>query len=56
MENKAPKVTDHPFVANPIINNKIKEDSPEGIRKKNNRARDIRNGYRVTDNFVYPSS
>ena len=56
MSEFAPEMTDHPFAPNPFLNNDVLEDSPEHIRQKNNRSRDCRNGYKITDNKVYPSS
>jgi hypothetical protein len=53
---QAPAETDMPFASNPVVDNRIHDDSPEMVRRKNAKARDCRNGYRVTDNRVYADS
>ena len=53
---QAPAMTDHVFASNPVIDNRIHEDSPEMVRRKNAKARDCRTGFRVTDNRVYADS
>lgn len=51
-----PKETDHPFASNPVIDNGPHEDAPEMIRRMNSHSRDRRNGYKKTDDSIYPSS
>lgn len=53
---QAPATTDHVFASNPVVDNRIHEDSPEMVRRKNAKARDCRNGFRITDNRVYADS
>lgn len=50
------KETDHPFSANEIIDNQIHADSPEMVRRKNNHSRDRRNGFKISENRVYPDN
>jgi hypothetical protein len=50
------KETDHPFESNAIIDNRIHDDSPELVRRQNNHSRDRRNGFRITDDRVYPDN
>ena len=45
--------TDHIFGSHELVDNRIHDDSPEMVRRKNNKNRDERNGYRITDNRVY---
>lgn len=49
----SPKYTDHAFESHGETNNIIMSDSPEMVRRKNSRARDKRNGFRVTNNGIY---
>lgn len=50
---QTPKETDHIFGSHALVDNRIHDDSPEMVRRKNNKNRDVRNGYRITDNRVY---
>lgn len=56
IEEKTPNMTDHKYESNSVIDNGILLDSPELTRRQNSHARDRRNGYKITDNAVYPSS
>ena len=54
MSEFAPATTDHVMAPLPFLNNDVLDDSPEYIRRKNNRSRDLRTGNEVTKNFSYP--
>lgn len=51
--NTGLKETDHEFESHALVDNRIHDDSPEMVRRKNNKNRDSRNGYRITNNRVY---
>lgn len=53
LDMHSPAETDHPYVANPVLQNNILDDSPEMVRRKNAYARDCRTGFKVTENHVY---
>lgn len=50
---QAPAMTDMPYSALPIIDNRVDKDSPEMIRRMNNHSRDRRTGNKVTDDTIY---
>ena len=56
MQEFAPSTTDHPYAPLPFLNNDVLEDSPEHVRRLNNRSRDCRTGNEVTKDMAYPSS